>query len=358
MTAVLLTGHGGPEALSYRTDIPVPSPGPREVLVRVGAAGVNNTDINTRIGWYSKSVSGDTNSGADGISDVDGDDATWSGAPMAFPRIQGADVCGEIVAVGSEVAHERIGERVLGRAMMRHPVPDPANPYACFTLGSEADGGFAQFAALPDYAAVPVDSAWSDVELASIPCASSTAENMLHRAGVGAEQVLITGASGGVGSAAIQLAKRRGATVTAVSGSSKADAVRSIGADHVIDRDADLLTALGNNSFDVVVDLVAGDQWPAFMELLRPGGRYVTAGAIAGPICQIDIRTLYLKDLTLFGATFQPDEVFENLVGYIERDEIRPLVAATYPLSDIARAQADFVAKHHVGKLVLIPPDV
>lgn len=356
MTAVLLTGHGGTEMLQHRTDVAVPAPGPDDVLVQVGAAGVNNTDINTRIGWYSKSVTGDTNSGAGGIAEVDQSDATWSGEPLPFPRIQGADVCGEVVAVGSNVSIERIGERVLGRAMMRHPQPDPNNPFACWTLGTDADGGFAQFASIPDYGAVVVDSDWTDVELASIPCAYSTAENMLHRAGVGAERVLITGASGGVGSAAIQLAKRRGATVTAVSGTAKADEVEAIGADRVIDRDADLLATLGASTFDVVVDLVAGDQWPVFMELLRPGGKYVTSGAIAGPICEIDIRTLYLKDLTLFGATFQPDEVFANLVGYIERNEIRPLVAATYPLSDIAQAQDDFIAKRHVGKLVLIPP--
>ncbi|BAN00617.1 alcohol dehydrogenase family protein [Ilumatobacter coccineus] len=356
MTAVLLTGHGGTEMLEYRTDVPTPTVGPGDVLVRVGAAGVNNTDINTRIGWYSKSVTGATNAGAGGLDDVDRTDATWSGTPLEFPRIQGADVCGEIVAVGAEVDPDRIGERVLGRAMMRHPQPDPANPFACWTLGSEADGGFAQFTAMPAYGAVAVRSDWTDVELASMPCASSTAENMLQRASVGAERVLVTGASGGVGSAAIQLATRRGATVTAVCGASKADQVAALGAHRVVDRDDDLLGALERNSFDVVVDLVAGDDWPAFMELLRPGGRYVTSGAIAGPICEIDIRTLYLKDLTLFGATFQPDEVFADLVGYIERNEIRPLVAATYPLADIARAQDDFVAKRHVGKLVLVPP--
>jgi NADPH:quinone reductase-like Zn-dependent oxidoreductase len=356
MTAVLLTGHGGTEMLDYRTDVTVPVPGSDEVLVRVAAAGINNTDINTRIGWYSKSVTGDTNSGAAGIDDVDPDDATWSGTALTFPLIQGADVCGEIVAVGSNVSPDRIGERVLGRAMMRHPRPDPSNPFACWTLGTDANGGFAQFTTIPAYGAVAVNSDWTDVELASIPCASSTAENMLHRAAVGSERVLVTGASGGVGSAAIQLAKRRGATVTAVCGAAKADDVREIGADAVIDRNDDLLAALGADSFDVVVDLVAGEQWPSLLELLRPGGKYVTSGAIGGPICEIDIRTLYLKDLTLFGATFQPDQVFADLVGYIERNEIRPLVAATYPLSDIVRAQDDFVAKRHVGKLVLVPP--
>lgn len=196
---------------------------------------------------------------------------------------------------------------------------------------------------------------WSDAELASIPCAYSTAENMLHRAGVGAERVLVTGASGGVGSAAVQLARRRGATVIAIAAPAKADEVRALGADQVIDRGADLVAELGPDSVDVVIDIVGGDAWPQLLDILRRGGRYAVAGAIGGPIAEIDLRTLYLKDLTLFGCTFQEDEVFENLVSYIEDGSIRPVVAATYPLKDIARAQEDFLAKKHTGKLVLIP---
>lgn len=92
------------------------------------------------------------------------------------------------------------------------------------------------------------------------------------------------------------------------------------------------------------------------LDVLRTGGRYAVAGAIGGPISEIDLRTVYLRDLTLYGCTFQDDAVFENLIGYIERDEIRPVVSATYPLSDIVRAQEDFLAKKHTGKLVLVPP--
>jgi NADPH:quinone reductase-like Zn-dependent oxidoreductase len=132
--------------------------------------------------------------------------------------------------------------------------------------------------------------------------------------------------------------------------------VREVGADKTIDRNANLIAELGSGSFDVVIDLVAGPSWPAYMELLRAGGRYATAGAIGGPISEIDIRTLYLKDLTLFGCTFQEDIVFENLVSYVERGEVRPVVANTYPLAEITQAQEDFLSKRHTGKLVLIPP--
>jgi NADPH:quinone reductase-like Zn-dependent oxidoreductase len=355
MVAVYLTGHGGLEKLDYRDDIEVPEPAADEVLIKVGAAGVNNTDINTRIGWYSKKVDSDTNSGgASGFAEVDSEDASWSGVPLEFPRIQGADCCGVIVAVGREVDSSRIGERVIVRNMLRSYVG--YRPFECWTFGSECDGGFAQYAKAPARETHRVDCDWSDAELASIPCAYSTAEGMLHRAAVGAERVLVTGASGGVGSAAVQLAKRRGAHVTALASAAKLDEVKALGADVVVDRNADLVASIGANTIDVVIDLVAGAGWPSLLEVLKRGGRYATAGAIAGPLVELDVRTLYLKDLTLIGCTFQDDVVFENLVGYIERGEIRPLVAKTFALADIKIAQQAFLDKQFIGKLVLIPP--
>jgi NADPH:quinone reductase-like Zn-dependent oxidoreductase len=354
MSAVLLTGHGDMDKLAWRTDVPVPQPKPGEVLIRVAASAVNNTDINTRIGWYSKAVEVATEDAA--IAQVDSADASWSGVPLQFPRIQGADACGHIVAVGAGVDPARIGERVLVRNMLRSYVD--FRPFECWTFGSEIDGGFAQFTVAPARETYAVRCDWSDAELASIPCAYSTAENMLHRAGVGAERVLVTGASGGVGSAAVQLAKRRGAEVIAICATSKAAKVRALGADRTVDRDADLVAVLGRNSVDVVIDMVGGPGFPALLDVLRPGGRYAVAGAIAGPICDLDLRTVYLKDLTLHGCTFQEDEVFENLIRYIETGEIRPVVAKTYPLGEIAEAQRDFLSKKYTGKLVLIPPQV
>jgi NADPH:quinone reductase-like Zn-dependent oxidoreductase len=316
---------------------------------------VKNTDISTRIGWYSKAVDAETNAGgAEGFAKVDDEDASWSGTPLTFPRIQGADVCGQMAEVGEGVDAARIGERVIVRNMLRTYVD--CHPYECWTIGSECDGGFAQLAAAPARETHAVNCDWQDAELAAIPSAYSTAENMLHRAQVKAETVLITGASGGVGSAAVQLAKRRGATVIALCSPAKADAVRALGADRVLDRNADLVAELGEDSVDAVVDLVAGPGWGSLLDVLRRGGRYATAGAIAEPICEIDIRALYLKDLTLFGCTFQEDEVFVNLVAYIEAEEIRPLVARTYAPQDIAQAQEDFLTKTRTGQLVLLPP--
>src|SRR3712207_3885633 len=356
MAAVLLTGHGGLEKLEYRTDVPVPRPGKGELLIQVAAAGINNTDVNTRIGWYSKAVSSGTGEGgAAGFDAVDDVDATWSGTALEFPRIQGADVCGRVVEVGAGVSRDRIGERVLVRNMLRTPVD--YRPFECWTLGSECDGGFAQFMVAPARETHAVRSDLSDEELAAVPCAYSTAENMLHRAAVGAERVLVTGASGGVGLAAVQLAKRRGATVIAVCSAAKAADVLAQGADRAVDRGAELVRTLGRASVDVVIDLVGGSQFSELFDLLRPGGRYAVAGAIGGPIAEIDLRTLYLKDLTPLGCTFQEDEVFENLVDHVERGEVRPVVSGRYPLAEIASAQEAFLTKRHIGKLVLIPPD-
>ncbi|MDH3532384.1 MAG: alcohol dehydrogenase family protein [Gammaproteobacteria bacterium] len=351
MAGVQLMGHGDVDQLVYRTDIPVPQPAADEVLIRVGAAGINNTDINTRIGWYAKSVRGATGETAKQTEDIEG--GSWSGAAMKFPRIQGLDCCGTVVAVGAGVDAGRIGDRVLVRPMQS--LHDADNPYAFVTFGSEMDGAFAQYAKVASRQALAVDCDWSDVELASLPCAYSTAEGMLTRAGVGAERVLITGASGGVGSAAVQLAKRRGAEIVAVAAEAKAADVRALGADRIVFRGQSIRQAVRNVSIDVVIDIVGGPQWPELCDVLRAGGRYVTSGAIAGPIVELDLRTLYLKDLTLFGSTYQPDEIFTNLIGYVERDEIRPVVAKTYPLKDIVVAQQEFLAKRHTGKLVLLP---
>jgi len=343
-----LTGYGGPEKLLWREDLPVPNPAPDEVLIRVSAASVNNTDINTRIGWYSKAVRGDTGAGAGaGFGDAAASDGAWSGAALAFPRIQGADCTGTIVAVGADVDAARRGERVLVRALQTRPGPD-GRPVT-WTFGADCDGGFAEFATVRADQALAVHADWTDVELGSVPCAFTTAEAMLQRIGLGAERLLITGASGGVGAAAVQLARRRGATVTAVAGSEKADAVRALGAAATLGRD-DPLPAGG---FDAVVDLVGGPRWPALLDALRADGRYVTAGAIAGPIVELDLRTLYLRDLALFGSTRQPDSILADVIGYIERGEIRPMVAATYPLHDLPAAQEAFLAKGFVGKIAI-----
>lgn len=334
MRAVLLHGHGDFDQLEYREDVPVPAPAAGEVLIRIGAAAVNNTDINTRIGWYAKAEA----------------DTAWTGAAVRFPLIQGADACGEIVGVGAGVEPARLGERVLVDPALRK-----AGRHECIGyFGSERDGAFAEFATVPAVNACKIQSPLTDVELASFPCSYSAAENMLARAGIGAgETVLITGASGGVGCAAVQLAARRGALVVALAGPAKAAAVRALGAARVLPRTADLVAELGRESVDAVIDVVGGAGFGSLLEVLRRGGRYAVAGAIAGALVGLDLRTVYLKDLTLLGCTSFAPEVFRNLVGYIEHGEVRPVVSATYPLAAIVAAQTEFLAKARAGKIVL-----
>ena len=339
MRGVWLTGHGDLDKLEVRSDIPVPRPGPRQVLIRVAAAGVNNTDINTRTAWYSKK---------DGASE----DASWAGVPIHFPRIQGADVCGRIVAVGEEVSADRIGERVLIEPCIREANGQELERPWYF--GSECDGGFAEYTVVASRHAYRIESALSDTALASFPCSYSTAENLLTRSRVGpGDRVLVTGASGGVGSAAIQLARARGAQVIAVTSPAKSEALLRLGAERTLAREDSVVDTLGRDSIDVVVDLVAGPQWPEFLDALRPGGRYAVAGAIGGPFAELDIRPLYLKDLSLFGCTALESGVFSNLIEHIERGRISPIVAETFPLEQIADAQAAFMSKKHIGKIVL-----
>ncbi len=347
MRAVLLKGHGGTEQLEVREDVPVPIPAPGEVLVSISAAAINNTDINTRLGWYSKAIVSAT--GSTQAPEATARDSGWAGNPLTFPRIQGADACGRIVAVGPDVEARRIGERVLIDPVIR------STPGAPGYFGSDIPGAFAQFAAVPARNAVAIDSTLSDIELASFPCAYLAAENMLTRAEVAAgDRVLVTGASGGVGSAAVQLARRRGAHVTALAGAAKTDALRTLGAARVLAREADLVAELGRESIDSVIDVVGGPRFVQLLDVLARGGRYAVAGAIAGPVVELDLRTLYLKDLRLLGCTIPDEQVFANLVRYIERGEIRPLVSATFPLSKIAAAQESFLQKSHLGKIVLV----
>ncbi|MFQ5522182.1 MAG: alcohol dehydrogenase family protein [Acidimicrobiia bacterium] len=334
MRSFLLTGQGDLGQLEFRDDVPVPVPREDEVLVKVSACGVNNTDINTRTGWYG--------------------DAGWGGG-LTFPRIQGADPVGRIVEAGSGVKRSRIGERVMIDAWIR---PPDGNLDGSEYLGSERDGGFADYVTVPSINAYPIETDMTDVELASLPCSYATAEHMLHRAAVRTGQwVLVTGASGGVGSALIQLARRRGARVIAVTSPSKMRAVEDLGAEVVLDRSAadlaDSVMAASSGGVDVLADVVGGELFPVLLKAVRRGGHYTTAGAVGGAIVSLDLRTLYLHDLTMHGATVLPPEVFANLIGYIERGEIRPLVAATYPLEELREAQESFMQRKHIGSIVI-----
>lgn len=356
MMAIVTTGNGGYDKLEYRA-VPIPTPGPGEVLIQVLAAGVNNTDINTRIGWYSSSITASTkltatNQDNNATQKAEGG---WNGS-TPFPLIQGTDCCGCVVSTGDRSDCELIGQRVLVCPCIR------VNGYSSMEniwMASDFDGAFAQYVKVRSSEVFPVKCSWSDEELATIPCAYGSAENMLHRGQVGfADKILVSGASGGVGSATVQLAKRRGAHVTAITSKTKMDQVLGLGADKVIDRNSDLIAELGEYSMDIVVDNVAGSAFPQMLKILKRGGRYISSGAIAGPLVNLDMRDMYLKDITMIGCTAWDEPVFPNVISYIERNEIHPLVAKVFPLEQIIKAQQEFMEKNHVGKFALVPPKV
>lgn len=364
MTAVHLTGHGGLDKLVVRDDVPVPQPAAGQVLVQVTAAGMNNTDINTRTGWYNHAVTSGTTKegGKGGFGVVEKGMGDWEGG-LTFPRIQGADAVGRIVAVGSGVSTARIGERVVCDPYIRDPNDVEGLESAGF-LGSEHNGAFAQYTVVPAINAirVPASLPVSDAALATLPCSGGTAMNMLLMADAKAgDLALVTGASGGVGTFLIQILKALGAEVIAVSGKSKMQAVEDLGPDHLIDRDTedllgDVLRATGGRKLSLVADVVGGEAFPSLLKLLRRGGRYVTAGAIGGPKVDLDLRTLYLKNLSLFGSTVYLRETFPKLIELVVGGQVTPFSTKTWPLAEIHTAQTEFFEKKHVGSLVLLPP--
>ena len=328
MRAVVTRGEGGYDQLDYCT-VPVPDLKSGEVLVKVGAAGVNNTEINTRMGWYARSVTTGTIEGESLNNAADGSGG-WS-ETTPFPLIQGTDCCGIVVASRDETDAGFIGERVLIRACMR---PDGFDSFENTWMASNFDGAFAEYVAVPASEVFPVHCNWSDAELATIPCAYATAETMLERTRCAAGmRVLVSGASS----------------------PAKKEALRALGCTEIYDRDDDITALLADNLVDIAIDNVAGPGFGQILNCLKRGGRYASSGAIAGPVVALDMRDLYLKDISIFGSTAWDEAVFPNLIRYIEAGEIKPLVDKIFPLSDIVDAQKYFSTKQHIGNVVLIP---
>lgn len=362
MRAVVLVGHGGLDMLRYREDWPRPEPRAGEVLIQVHACGLNNTDINTRTGWYSRAVtSGSAQSAPRGFEGASESGGSWGDRTQQFPRIQGADVAGMIVAVGHGVERARIGERVmvdpwlLGRG-------DWMDAARSDYFGSECDGGFADFTTVRSENAIAVNSSLSDAELATFPCAYTTAENLISRTSLRpGETVALAGASGGVGSAAIQLCRLRGARVIAIAAASKASALISLGAHIVIDRGTENLEGAirdaAGGAVDVALDVVGGATFMHLISALRQGGRYCASGAISGPMAQFDLRQMIYKDLQLTGATIVPPGTMQRIVRLIEQRSLQPVLARTFALRDLATAQEVFMAKKHVGNIVVTMAD-
>ena len=359
MKAVVLVGHGGLDKLEVHTDWPTPTPAAGQVLVRVGACGLNNTDINTRTAWYSKKVTdGITDAGGKGgYDEAESSDASWGSAALTFPRIQGADVSGHVAAVGQGVDPARVGQRVIIDPWLLAS-GDWLDAARSQYFGSEVDGGYAEYCVVRAENAVEISTQLSHAELATFPCAYTTAENLVARTGLRpGERVVISGASGGVGSAAIQLCRARGARVVAIASAAKAEILHQLGAETVIDRnEPHLVEAIRDASAggpQVALDVVGQGAFGALIDALAHGGRYSSSGAIAGPMVDFDLRHLVYKDLQLTGATIVPPGTMKRLVGLIEQGALKPLLAQSFPLEQLAQAQEAFMAKRHVGNIVV-----
>ncbi|RCV87227.1 zinc-binding dehydrogenase [Billgrantia montanilacus] len=361
MAAMLLTGHGGLDKLVYHDDVSTPKPGPGEVLVRVTATAKNNTDRKAREGLYPTKEKGEVTSFAMGGSPT-----------LTFPRIQGADVAGRVAAVGEGVDPGRIGQRGL---LDFNLYPDARRDLNLMPdyYGHGADGGFAEYVAVPSDQFHTVDNpGLSDAELASMGmCSYQTAYHMMTSANVAVgERVLVSGASGGVGTALIQLCRIVGAVPYAVSQPDKADALLALGAEAVIDR-GDLptfvdrvLETTGGAPIDAVMDLVGGEMTDRFIDTMivdmkrrSTYPRLSIAGASGGNLSEIMWTRIYLYQVQIFGVSHGTREEAEQLIEWIRTGQLKPVLHAAFKLSNLHDAESYFVNRgsNYLGKIVIVP---
>ncbi|HKK57033.1 zinc-binding dehydrogenase [Marinobacter sp.] len=361
MKAMLLTGHGGVEKLQYSEDFPVPRPAAGEVLVKVTATAKNNTDRKAREGLYPTKAKGEVTSFQMGGK-----------ATLTFPRIQGADVVGHVVATGEGVDQARIGQRGLLDFNLYADARRDINLTPDY-YGHGADGGYAEYIAVPSNQFHHIANPdLADAELASMGmCSYQTALHMLTSARVkSGEHILVTGASGGVGTALIQLCRIVGAIPYALSQQDKADELLELGAEAVLDRSdmagfTDRVRAVtGGRPIDAVMDLAGGEMTDQFIDTMifdmnsRDGyPRLSIAGASAGNFSEIMWTRIYLYQVQIFGVSHGTREEAEQLVAWIRSGQLRPVLHAAFRLSRLHDAERYFVNRNsnYLGKIVIVP---
>ena len=360
MAAMLLTGHGGIDKLVHDADVPTPTAGSGQVVVQITATAKNNTDRKAREGLY-PTKKGEMTS------------FQMGGKPtLVFPRIQGADIAGRVVAVGDGVDESRIGERGLLDfniyANDRRDINLTPDYY-----GHGADGGYAEYVALPadQFHHIP-NAELADAEVASMGmCSYQTAMHMLTSANIKAgERVLVTGASGGVGTALIQLCRIMGAIPYALSKQDKAAALLELGAEAVLDRsDMDsfvdrVKAETGGKPINAVMDLVGGEMTDVFIDTMifdmnsrDDYPRLSIAGASAGNVSEIMWTRIYLYQVQVFGVSHGTREEAEQLVAWIRSGQLKPVLHAAFRLSELHEAERYFVNRNsnYLGKIVIVP---
>jgi len=325
LKAVVIEKQGGAENLVYR-DWPDPELRSGDLLVRVKACGLNHLDIFVRRGM--------------------------PGFPVQVPFISGGDVAGVVEDVGGDVDEFSVGDRVA---------INPVTPDGM--IGEEIQGGMAELIRVPATHAVPIPDAVSFEQAACLPVAYGTARRMLlPRANLQqGETVLILGASGGVGNAAVQIAHNLGATVIACASSrEKCERLRGLGADHTIDySQSDFSTEAwklsGKKGVDLVVNFTGGDTWVPAMRTLRKQGRMVTCGATAGFDPKTDIRFIWVRELEIIGSNGWTTDDIRALLDDVAAGRIEPIISHSLPLSAAREAEELIEGRSIFGKVLLIP---
>lgn len=333
MKATVIREHGGPERLLVEA-IERPVPGPGELLVRVAACAINHLDIFVRRGM--------------------------PGLPIPLPHTTGGDIAGWVEQLGDGVDGVEVGAGVL---------VDPAVPEGA--LGENRPGGLAQFVVVPAANAIPlaggdIGDVGGLVAVAALPIAYGTAQRMLfERAGlVAGETVVVLGASGGVGVACVQLAKRARATVIAITSSEdKGERLRALGADTVVvaadgEFGKAVWAATGKQGADVVVDYSGQATWPQSLRCTKPHGRLVTCGATSGYDAVTDLRYVWVREIDIRGSDGWTRDGLLELTRLVESGELDPVIHALFPLSRAPEALAELEDRRAFGKVVVLPDDV
>lgn len=340
MKAIYLNEHGDLNVLQYG-DLPTPEPGPGEVQVALRAAALNRLDLWVREGW--------------------------PGIKLAYPHIPGADGAGKIAALGPGVSGWAVGDRVVINANLscgecEYCIAGEHNRCRNWGLLGETRGGtYAQYVVVPAKNLLALPDEVSFQEAAAAGLVFHTAWHSLIERGrlQPGESVLVVGASGGVNTASIQIAKLAGAEVYVVGSSAeKLGLAESLGADHLIDRSEDenwskaayLMT--GKRGVDVVVDNV-GSTFPQSFRAARKGGRILTVGNTGGPEIEIDNRYVFGKHLSLLGSTMGTREDFRAVMGLVFAGKLHSVVDRSYPLEDAREAQARQEEGEQMGKVLL-----
>lgn len=325
MKAVAFDRHGGVEVLDYR-DCPDPQPAQGEVVVRVRATGLNYLDVFARRGM--------------------------PGVSIPLPFISGGDIAGEIETVGDGVTGWRAGERVVVNPKTKRGL-----------IGEEVNGGLAERVAVPAENLVRLPASVSFENGAAIPINFGTALRMLTTIGglKAGESILVLGASGGVGTACVQIAKMVGARIIAAAGSAeKAAKLRELGADEVIDYSRDDFSRAawdlsGRKGVNVAVNFTGGDTFNPSLRALTRRGRLLVCGATAGFSPQIDLRYLWRRELQVLGSTGYTQQDIAAAVEMVAGGKLKPVIGRVFPLQQAAEAVKLLEDRAFFGKIVVVP---